>query len=137
MCYCTTLTTTGSVPAHFSDVPGGVLVPVKDETTIGTGVSTTRQSLRDVLPASGTVLACIAWTDFHDLFCGAFSLLLQNKEELSPAGIGDRSGERMVLEHSPDVQALDIEDVKLTNEIASGLVMKVQSRSLNSLMGFG
>src|SRR5579872_7468564 len=43
----------------------------------------------------------------------------------------------MVLEHPSDVQALDVEDVELMNESMSDLVMKVPSRSLNILMGFG
>src|SRR5258706_1636324 len=90
-CYCITLATKGSVPAHFLDVVCGILVPMQHQTTVRTGVGPHREGFGNIGIALRTILACIARTDFEDGFDGAFSLGLQNTEELSPTNIRDGS----------------------------------------------
>jgi hypothetical protein len=133
---CTTLTTDGSVPTDFSDVLCGVLVPMEHQSTKRTGMCPHGKGFGNILSTGTTVLTGITRTDFDYVFCGTCSLLFQNTEELSPSHIGNRSGKVMVLEHSLDVEVLDIEGVELTDKSVNHLVMEVQSGSLNALMGF-
>ena len=102
---CTTLTTDGSVPTDFSDVLCGILVPMEHQSAKRTGVRPHRKGFGNILSTATTVLTGITRTDFHYVFCGAFSLRFQNTEELPPADIGNRSGKMMVFEHALDAEA--------------------------------
>ena len=95
-----------------------------------------RERLWNRLSTTRTGLTDVSGTDFNHGFDGAFSLVFQNLQELSPAHIRDGSGERVVLEHPLNVEMLHIESIKLVNKRIRHFVVEVASGSLHPLMGF-
>ena len=87
------------------NVPSGVLVPVQGQSAMWAVVLSFAQRFLDDSTTARALLARPCWIHGHDLRTGSFSLAAKDVHEAGPASIGDRTGERMILEHLFDGQA--------------------------------
>jgi len=72
------------------DILSSVNVPVKDKTTMMTGMNTNRQAFGNSGPATGAELSCVFGGDFDNLSASFFRFALENTEELKPSHISHR-----------------------------------------------
>ena len=86
-------------------IAGGVLVSVQRQPTVWAGVPAVSQGLgyHDATPAA--FLGCPARIHSHDFRTGSFGLAAEDVHEAGPAGVGDCTSERVVLEHVGHAQA--------------------------------
>ena len=88
-----------------------------------TGVAALAQFLWDFDATPGAILGCPCRIHSHDFRAGSFSLAAENVHEAGPAGIGDCTGKRVVLEHVGHAQAFHANQAVQPDEKQSSLVV--------------
>jgi len=114
------------------NVPRGVLVSVQGQSAIRACVPALGQRLvhDDATPAA--FLGCPARIHGHDFRAGSFGLAAENVHEVGPAGIGDRTSERVILEHVGHAQAFHSDQAVQPDEKQSGLVVVLVPQVANA-----
>ena len=105
------------------DISRGVLVSVQGQPAVLAGVPSLAQFLWDFDATTGAVLGCPSRIHGHDFRSGSFGLAAKDVHEAGPAGIGDCTGERVVLEHVGHAQAFHPDQAVQPDEKQSSLVM--------------
>src|SRR5262249_46395083 len=102
---------------------------MQGEPAMRTVVTADREPLADLGPARAALLARAPRVHFHEGDPGTFSLGSQRQQEAGPPGIADRSGQPVVPEHPPDVQALDRDQPVSTDQLQGDLVVMLLAES--------
>ena len=108
-------------------VPGGVLISMQDQAADWTYVLPVPQRLWHDRAASATFLARSSRIHSHNLRTGAFSLVLQDAQELAPASVLDRAVQPAWTVHRGDGQGLHCDETVATGQIQCDLVMGIAS----------
>src|SRR5262249_47823967 len=119
------------------DVPGRVPVSMQGEPAMRTVVPPDGEILADKGTAAAALLARPPRIHFHVGDPRTLSLGSQRKKEARPAGIADRSGQPVVLEHPPDVQALDRDEPVATDQLQGDLVVMLLAEPSHPDMDLG
>lgn len=76
-----------------------------------------------ILAATTAFLTCSTGINLHHRSASFFGFVLQDSQELAPASIRDRTGQRAVLDHVLHGQAFHSDEPEATNELISNLVV--------------
>src|SRR2546425_11339308 len=107
---------------------------MSDKSTNQADVLTHRQRFAHALTTAAAILRSKCGTDSLHLSTGACSLVRQNVEKVSPPRITDTLGQVWVPDHIFDLQILNGDQVKLTNQRCRRLEMKVLPLPADSQM---
>lgn len=130
-----------SVDAHWphpgqesprEDVSRCVLISVQDQAAVRAAVPSFSQCLLNDGTAARALLARSCGIHSHDFRTGSFSLAAEDVHEAGPASIGDRTGERVVLDHVGHGQALHADQPIRPDEFQRDLVVMLASQSTNA-----
>lgn len=110
-----------------------VVIPMSLETTI-TNVLTHRKRLPNPLSAIAAILRGVRGGNSDYPATSVLSFVFEYLRKSSPTGVTDTFGEMVILHHPFDVQIFNGNRVKLSNDIESGFMVKVQPLALNLLM---
>jgi hypothetical protein len=83
-----------------------------DDPTKGTAMRPLFKWLGDIFPAVRTLLAASVRVGLYYPSDGAFSLGLQDGKEQTPTSIGNGPSQMMALEHTFDVELLNVDNVE-------------------------
>jgi len=116
------------------DILRGVLVSVQGKPAVRAGVPSLGQFLGHVDTTPGALLGCPSWIHSHDFRAGSFGLAAEDVHEAGPAGVGDCTSERVVLEHVGHAQAFHSDQAVQPDEKQSSLVMMLVPQVSNVSM---
>src|ERR671932_1870640 len=116
-----------SGPAYqrsLQDVPGGIFVTSQAQATVGAPVPAICERLGNMKATPGTGLRCASW--IHRYYCptGARSLVSQDAEKWTPAGVTDGLGQHAGRQ-TIHVEVLDGHQSVLAYQRARYLVVEV------------
>ena len=116
------------------DISRCVLVSVQGQPAVRTGVPSLGQFLGHDDATPGALLGCPARIHGHDLSAGSFSLAAEDVHEAGPAGVGDCTSQRVVLEHVGHAQAFHADQAVQPDEKQSSLVVMLVPQVANTGM---
>ena len=118
----------------FEDIPRRILVSMQGQPAMRTDMPAIAQLLGHWLVTSTAVLGCPVRIHSHDFHAGSFSLAAEDVHETGPAGIGDCTRQRVVLEHVGHIQALHSDQAVQPDQFQSYLVVMLVPQVADTCM---
>jgi hypothetical protein len=100
------------------------MVTMRNKSTIDTPMFSRGERLAHSATALRAILRRVGRIHFDYLATGAFSLVRQDRSELTPSGVTNALGEMMIFHHPFNIQIFDGDRVKLAHDIERRLVLE-------------
>jgi hypothetical protein len=110
------------------------MVTMRNKSTIDTPMFSRGERLAHSATALRAILRRVGRIHFDYLATGAFSLVRQDRSELTPSGVTNALGEMMIFHHPFNIQIFDGDRVKLAHDIERRLVLEIRALAPNLLM---
>ena len=121
----------GTARPFVFDIDRSVMVTMSDKSTSNATMLSHCQRLAHSVAALTAILRRVRRIHFDHLATGAFSLVRQDRKELTPSGVTDALGEMMILHHPFDIQIFDGSYVKLAHDVECRLMVKIRALAGN------
>src|SRR5215475_6805647 len=103
------------------------MVTMRNKSTIDTPMFSPGERLALSVTALRAFLRRVGRIHFDYLATGAFSLVLQDRSELTPSRVTNALGEMMIFHHPFNIQIFDGDRVKLAHDIERRLVLEIRA----------
>lgn len=110
------------------------MVTMRDKSTIDTPMFSRGERLAHSVTALRAILRRVGRIHFDHLATGAFSLVRQDRSELTPSGVANALGEMMIFHHPFNIQIFDGDRVEFSHHIKRRLVVEIRALALNLLV---
>ena len=107
---------------------------MRDKSTIDTPMLSRGERLAHSVTALRAILRRVGRIHFDYPATGAFSLVRQDRSELTPSGVTNALGEMMIFHHPFNIQIFDGNRVEFSHDIKRRLVVEIRASALNLLM---